>query len=81
MQWKGERPSRTDTGPAIQNGRERLAADAKGLRGPRDAHAQGLKAKGFDDLARMRGIVHTHRDALFSDDPRNRRNQRPSQRT
>ena len=64
----------TDTGPAVQNGGERLAANAKGLRGLRDAHAQGFKAKGFDDLARMRGVMHTHCDALFSDNPRNRRN-------
>jgi hypothetical protein len=50
------------------------------LGGLRNGDAERLKTKGLNDLARMRWIVHTHRDSL-SDSPRNRRRQHPCQRT
>src|SRR5712692_6784998 len=69
-----------DPGTAIQNGGQGLAAYSQSFCGLRNGEAKWLKAKGLDDLARMRWIVHTHRYSL-SDSLRSRRHQHPYRRT
>src|SRR3989442_751118 len=77
---KTDRHLGADSGTAIQNGRQGLAAYSQSFCGLRNGEAKWLKAKGLDDLARMRWIVHTHRYSL-RDSLRNRRHQHPYRRT
>ena len=58
---KTDRHLGANPGTAIQNGGQGLAAYSQSFRGLRHGEAEWLKAKGFDDLARMRWIMHTHR--------------------
>jgi hypothetical protein len=54
---KTDRHISADPGAAIQNGRKGLAADSQRLCGMRNGNAEWLKAKGLDDLSRMRWVM------------------------